>query len=438
MLDFAAHRRSVLERLADDEAVLVFGGAHHLRNGDAEYRYRPDSDVFWLTGWEDPQVAVFLRPGDEPLTMFVQPRDPERETWTGRRKGPEGAKAEHGADAAFSFGALESELPRLLQGVSTLHYGFARDPEHDALVMSAVAKARRSGRLKGLVAPQTFHHPTVLLHDIRLFKNEAELTRMREAARISALAHVRAMRATGPGVHEYAVEAVLHHAFLEQGSTGAGYTPIVAAGDNATILHYVTNRDVCEDGELMLVDAGCEVDYYTADITRTFPVNGTFTDVQRRVYDIVLDAQLASIDACRAGSTFHDVHMASVHRLTEGMVELGLLEGDVDELVREDAYKRYYMHGTSHWLGLDVHDVGLYTNAPGQEAGSRPLAPGMVLTVEPGLYVALDDESAPEELRGIGIRIEDDVLVTDGDPEVLTEAAPKDPEAIQELMARYG
>jgi len=438
MLDFAAHRSAVLAHLADDEAVLVFGGPHHLRNGDAEYRYRPDSDVYWLTGWEDPQVAVFLRPGDEPVCMFVQARDPERETWTGRRKGPEGAKEEHGADVAFPFSALEAELPRLLQGVSTLHYGFARDPEHDALVMSAVARARRSGRLKGLLAPQTFHHPTVLLHELRLVKSEAEIDRLREAGRISAEAHIRAMRATGPGVREFAIEAVLMHSFLEQGSTGAGYTPIVAAGDNATILHYVTNRDVCEDGELLLIDAGCEVDFYTADITRTFPVNGRFTDVQRKVYQAVLDAQLASIDTCRAGRTFHDVHTASVRGLTEAMVALGLLKGDVDELISTDAFKRYYMHGTSHWLGLDVHDVGLYTTAPGEENGSRVLAPGMVLTVEPGLYVPLDDEDAPEELRGIGIRIEDDVLVTDGAPDVLTAAAPKAPDLIEELMARYG
>ncbi len=438
MLDFAAHRSAVLAHLADDEAVLVFGGPHHLRNGDAEYRYRPDSDVYWLTGWEDPQVAVFLRPGEEPVTMFVQARDPERETWTGRRKGPEGAKEEHGADVAFPFSDVESELPRLLQGVATLHYGFARDPEHDALVMSAVARARRSGRLKGLVAPQTFHHPTVLLHELRLVKSEAEIDRLREAARISAEAHIRAMRAAGPGVREFAIEAVLMHSFLEQGSTGAGYTPIVASGDNATILHYVTNRDVCEDGELLLIDAGCEVDFYTADITRTFPVNGRFTDVQRRVYQAVLDAQLASIDACRAGRTFLDVHAASVQGLTEAMVALGLLDGDVDELVSTDAFKRYYMHGTSHWLGLDVHDVGLYTTAPGEESGSRVLAPGMVLTVEPGLYVPLDDEDAPEELRGIGVRIEDDVLVTDGDPDVLTAEAPKAPDLIEELMARYG
>ena len=429
-LDFRAHRQAVLDRLADDEAVLVFGAPHHLRNGDAEYRYRPDSDVYWLTGWEDPEVAVFLRPGEEPLTMFVQPRDPERETWTGRRKGPEGAASEHGAHVAFAFGELLEQLPRLLQGVRVLHYGFARDPEHDALVMSSVAKAARTGRLSGLGAPTTFHHPQVLLHELRLHKTADELAVLRRAAKVSAEAHVACMRATVPGRKEYEIEAVLHHHFLSQGSTGAGYTPIVAGGANATILHYVTNRDTLRDGDLLLIDAGCEVDYYTADITRTFPVNGRFSDAQRRVYEAVLAAQEASIAACREGQTFHDVHMASVRVLTAAMVELGLLEGEVDALVEDKSFKRYYMHGTSHWLGLDVHDVGAYV----AEGDSRPLAAGMVLTVEPGLYVPEDDADAPEALRGIGVRIEDDVLVTSGAPEVLTAAAPKSVDELEALL----
>ena len=434
MLDFAAHRAAVLERLADDEALLVFGGPHHLRNGDAEYRYRPDSDIYWLTGWEEPHVAVFLRPGEEPLTMFVQARDPERETWTGRRKGPEGALAEHGADVAFAYDTLVKELPRLLQGVSTLHYAFATDAEHDALVMSSVSQARRSGRTKNLVAPQTFHHPLVLLHELRLHKRPEELERLREAGRISAEAHVRAMRATRPGVHEYEIEAVLQHCFLEQGSTGAGYTPIVATGDNATILHYVTNRDVCREGDLLLIDAGCEVDYYTADITRTFPVSGRFTADQRRVYEAVLAAQEASIAACVVGNTFHDVHDTCIRALTSAMVELGLLEGPVEARIEDQSFKRYYMHGTSHWLGLDVHDVGIYTRAPGEPLGSRPLAPGMVLTVEPGLYIPASDTDAPEALRGIGVRIEDDIVVTHEGPEVLTAGVPKTVDEIEALF----
>ena len=430
-LDFRAHRQAVLDRLASDEAILVLGGPHHLRNGDAEYRYRPDSDVYWLTGWEDPQVAVFLRPGDEPLTMFVQARDPARETWTGRRKGPEGAREQHGADVAYEWGELLEQLPRLLQGVRVLHYGFARDAEHDALVMSSVAKAARAGRHSGLGAPVTFHHPRVLLHEVRLHKTPDELETLRRAAQVSAEAHLACMKATAPGVHEYEIEAVLHHRFVAAGSTGAGYTPIVAGGANATILHYVTNRDALRSGDLLLIDAGCEIDYYTADITRTFPVSGRFSEPQRRMYDAVLAAQEASIEACRVGKTFQDVHDASVRVLTEAMVALGLLEGEIDELIEDKSFKRYYMHGTSHWLGLDVHDVGTYV----ADGGSRPLAAGMVLTVEPGLYVAEDDDTAPEELRGIGIRIEDDVLVTTGAPEVLTAAVPKAVDALEALLS---
>jgi len=428
-LDFAAHRQAVLERLADDEAVLLFGAPHHLRNGDAEYRYRPDSDVFWLTGWEDPEVVVFLRPGEEPLTMFVQPRDPERETWTGRRKGPEGARAEHGADVAHDYSEVLELLPKLLLGVRVLHYAMARDAEHDALVMSSVAKAARAGRTAGLDAPQTFHSPAVLLHELRLHKTPDEIAALREAGRISAEAHLAAMKATAPGRHEYEIEAVLHHTFLGQGSTGAGYTPIVAGGHNATILHYVTNRDELRDGDLLLIDAGCEVQYYTADITRTFPVGKRFTEPQRQVYEAVLLAQEAAIDTCRVGRTFQEVHEVTVKVLTSAMVEMGLLEGPVDERIEDKSFKRYFMHGTSHWLGLDVHDVGSYVGG----GGSRPLAEGMVLTVEPGLYVPLDDEDAPEVLRGIGVRIEDDILVTAGEPEVLTAAVPKSIEALEAL-----
>lgn len=428
-LDFAAHRQAVLEHLADDEAVLLFGAPHHLRNGDAEYRYRPDSDVFWLTGWEDPEVVVFLRPGDEPLTMFVQPRDPERETWTGRRKGPEGARAEHGADVVFTYGEVLEQLPRLLQGVRVLHYPIARDAEHDALVMSSVAKAARAGRTSGLGAPVTFHSPAVLLHELRLHKAPDEIEIMRKAARITAEAHVEAMKAAAPGRHEFEIEALLQHHFLRHGSTGSGYTPIVAGGVNATILHYITNRDALRDGELLLIDAGCEIAYYTADITRTFPVGERFTEPQREVYEAVLRAQEASIDACRVGRTFQEVHEATVEVLTAAMIEMGLLEGEVQERIEDQSFKRYFMHGTSHWLGLDVHDVGSYVGG----GASRALAPGMVLTVEPGLYIPADDEQAPERYRGIGVRIEDDILITDGEPEVLTAAVPKSVEALEAL-----
>lgn len=430
--DFAAHRAALLSQLADDEAVLVFGGPVHRRNGDADHRYRPDSDVWWLTGWADPEVAVFLRPGAAPLTMFVQARDPAAETWTGRRPGPEGAVARFGADEAFAYDELDTELPRLLQGVSTLHYGFGRDAAFDARLQAALYKAGRATRRSGLPIPETFVSPSKVLHELRLHKSDDEVTLLREAARITSAAHVAAMQAGAPGVREYALEALLDRAFRVEGGTGPGYTSIVAAGDNACILHYIVNDDVIEDGELVLVDAGGEVAYYTADITRTWPANGRFTADQRALYDIVLQANLDAIAATKPGATFMDVHDTAIATLTKGMVRVGLLAGEVDDLIQTEAYKRYYMHGTSHWLGLDVHDVGVYA----REGSSRVLAPGMVLTIEPGLYVPPDDEQAPERFRGIGIRIEDDVLVTDDGCDVLTAACPKDGDAIEAICAR--
>ena len=432
--DFASHRAKLLQRLGSDEAVLLFGGPHHLRNGDAEFKYRPHSDVYWLTGWPDPQVAIFLRPGKEPLTVFCQPKDKEREIWNGFRPGPEGAKADFGADVALEFGQLEAELPALLQGVRVLHHAFAVEPEYDALLMSAISKAARAARRNGLDVPSTFHDPSHLLHELRLVKNDDEVNVMRRAAEITCLAHTAAMALTAPGVNEGRLEALINFTFRDQGGSGAGYNTIVAGGSNAIVLHYVTNNMPLVDGELVLVDAGCEYELYTADVTRTWPVNGTFSDPQRQVYEAVLRAQVAAIDACRVGNSIMDVHDTAIRHLTEGLVELGLLTGEVDDLIEAGDFRKYYMHGTSHWLGLDVHDVGSYA----ADGASRKLAPGMVLTIEPGLYVGTDDEDAPRAMRGIGIRIEDDVLITDGDPEVLTDAIPKTIEEVEAACARRG
>jgi Xaa-Pro aminopeptidase len=430
--DFEAHRRALLARLAPDEAVLLIGAPTRLRNGDAEHRYRPDADVWWLTGWPDPEVAIFLRPGATPLTMFVQPRDPELEVWTGRRPGPDGARERFGADQAFAFSELEAELGRLLQGVSTLHYAFAVQPEVDALLMRAVRKAAKAARRNGLSVPETFHAPSHLVHELRLHKLPDEIEIMRAAGRITAEAHLKAMQLGAPGTPEHKLDALLERQFRHEGGTGPGYTSIVAAGDNACILHYVTNDDVIGDGELVLVDAGGEVAYYTADLTRTWPANGRFSPAQRAVYEAVLRAQLAAIALCRPGTTFDEVHLAAVRELTAAMIALGLLQGELDTLIEQETYKKYYMHGTGHWLGLDVHDVGLY----GRNGQSRILAPGMVLTVEPGLYIQPDDTAAPEHLRGIGVRIEDDVLITADGHEILTAGAPKDPDELERVCTR--
>lgn len=419
--NFAVHRRRLLEHLEEDEAVFVFGGPHHFRNSDVEYPYRPHSDVFWLSGWQDPEVAMFIRPGKEPFVLFCQERDPERETWNGYRPGPEGAKSDYQADVAFPYSRLAKELPRLIQGVSRLHYPLAEDAEMDQLLHAAIKKAARTARQSGCSVPETFHSPSRLLHELRLVKGTDEVAVMQEAARLTGLAHRAAMARAAPGVYEYEIQALIEHCFISNGGSGAGYGSIVASGSNACVLHYVTNRAELRDGDLLLIDAGCESSHYTADVTRTFPVNGEFSSAQRDVYEVVLQAQLAAIDALRAGRPIGEFHDIAVRVLTEGMVALGLLEGDVGGLIEEEKYKKYYMHGTGHWLGLDVHDVGIYA----RDGESRRLTAGMVLTCEPGLYIAADDQEAPERLRGIGIRIEDDLLISDGDPVNLTAEIPK-------------
>ena len=425
--DFAAHRARLLAALGPDEALILFGSPHHVRNGDTEFRYRPSSDLYWLTGWPDPDVALLVKHGEKPFTLFVQPRDPAMETWTGYRPGPEGAVEDYGMDAAFPIEQLPERLIDGLQGVRTLHHAFADDPENDALLTAALRKSLRKSRRTFADVPFRFNHPAVLLHELRLIKTDDEIAVLREAARITAVAHVAAMRQAAPGVGEWQLDATLGYHFRAEGGVGPGYTNIVASGHNACILHYVTNDQVLEDGDLVLIDAGAEFHYYTADVTRTFPANGRFSRPQRRVYEHVLRAQRAAIDEARPGRPYRAMHEAALRELVVGMVDLGLLKGDVDQLLKDEAYKPYYMHGTGHWLGLDVHDVGLYHGG----GASRPLQPGMVVTVEPGIYIPIDDTNAPEDLRGIGIRIEDDVLVTDGDPDVLTAAIPKDVDEVE-------
>jgi Xaa-Pro aminopeptidase len=433
----ARHRAHFLSALGED-AALIFTHAHHLRNGDAEYRFRGSSDVLYLSGWAQAECALLFRPGaDAPFVMFVQARDPKMEVWTGRRPGPEGAMERFGADEAFPWEELADKLPSLLQGYRNLHYRFAEDMDRDRMLVGAIAKARRAARRNGLAVPDAFFDPGRILHELRLVKSSEELDLMQKAADITAEAHCRAMKLTAPGVHEYALEAEIEGHFRRSGGNGPGYTTIVGGGVNATILHYIENQDVLNDGDLVCVDAGCEYGFYTADVTRTWPVSGRFNEDQKALYQVVLDAQIAAIDCVRVGRPVKDVHDVATRVLTEGMVRLGLLEGDAEDpahiaqLIDDEAHKRFYMHGTSHWLGLDVHDVGAYH----QEGESRVLEAGMVLTIEPGLYVAPDDEEAPIAYRGIGIRIEDDVAVTAEGPRVLTSAVPKTVEAVEAMVA---
>ena len=427
---FRGHRDEYLNRLGSDFALLC-APAVSIRNGDADYRYRQESSFYYLTGWEHPEAVALFRPGTEqPFILFVQPKDPAREIWTGRRPGPEGAMQTFGADQAFAFDELAEKLPELVQGASQLHYAFGGDREMDDLLLGAIRKARQKAHRNGLEVPSNFADPSTILGELRLLKSEAELERIRKAVAITVDAHLAAMKQARVGIPEYELESIIDGTFRSRGGNGAGYTSIVAAGDNATILHYIENDDVAEEDELVLIDAGCEFEYYTADLTRTWPVNGRFTAAQRALYDVVLEAHEAVLAFAAPGVAFQDLHDLAVRRLTEGMVRIGLLEGEVDELIAEGTFRRFYMHKTGHWLGLDVHDVGRYF-VDGQ---SRPLEPGMLFTVEPGLYVGADDEEAPEAFRGIGIRIEDDVLVVEGGVEVLSDSLPRDADAIEAIV----
>ena len=419
---YAARRDAYMQAIGPNGVAVVRSLPERLRNGDSFHPFRQISDLVYLTGFVEPETTLVLRPGaqSERIVMFVRPRDPEMETWDGRRAGLEGAKATYGADEAYPASELRSRLGELIANCEELHYAVGLDDEMDLLVMGAIARLRKTEK-RGKSPPRAIVDPRVHLHELRLHKRPEELAALRTAAAISSAAHIQAMKTGRPGVYEHELEALINYMFRKSGGAGPGYATIVGAGENATILHYIENRCAIGANDLVLVDAGCEYEHYTADITRTWPASGTFSDAQRRVYQIVLDTQVEAIAMVKPGVTIDDIHKHCVRRLTEGMIALGLLEGSVDDRIEDQTYRKYYMHGTSHWLGLDVHDVGAYMQA----GKARPLEPGMVITVEPGLYVALDAEAAPPELRGIGVRIEDDIVVTSEGHEVLTAACPK-------------
>jgi len=428
--EFATRRARLGDLLGSRSALLLASPPEQLRNGDVHYKFRQDSDILYLTGFEEPETVVLLRPDHPktPFVMFVRPRNPSEETWTGRRAGVEGAVARFGADAAFPIAELDSKLPELLSGVDDLHLSFGRDEDWDVRVLRMLGRMRAAER-RGARAPVRLVDARLSLHEMRLTKSPDEVTALRRAAAITAEAHIAAMQTARAGRGEHEIEALIDYTFRRRGGTGPGYPSIVGCGDNAVILHYVENNAALEEGKLLLVDAGCEVDGFTADVTRTFPVGRRFSPEQRRVYQAVLDVQEAAIAAVRPGVTLDAIHSQVVEQLTQKLVELGLLQGDVATLVSENAHRPYYMHRTSHWLGMDVHDVGFYS----VEGSARPLTPGMVLTIEPGLYIA-PDAAAPPELRGIGVRIEDDILVTDTGYENLTAATPKSVADLEALV----
>lgn len=432
LAEYAARRQRLMQAIGPDDVVILAGAREVLRNRDVHYRFRQHSDFWYLTGFTEPDAVAVLAPGrkDGAFVLFVRPRNAEREIWDGRRAGPEGACRDYGADQAHDIADFDAALPALLSGRARVHCALGEDPEFDARLTAAVRHLREVSR-RGGSAPGEFVALENTLHEQRLIKSPAELTLLRHACKVSAQAHVQAIRYTAPGVNEYEVMAEVEHVFARAGME-PGYGSIVGGGDNACILHYVENDAPLRDGDLLLIDAGGEYRGYTADITRTFPVNGRFSPAQRALYELVLDAQLAAIAEMQPGKASSLPHQAAVRVLTEGLVRLGLLQGEPDALIKAEAYRRFYMHGTGHWLGMDVHDVGRYK----LDGDSRPFLPGMVMTVEPGLYVAPDSDDVDPRWRGIGIRIEDDVLITDDGNEVLTADVPKTVDAIEALMAR--
>ena len=469
---FLERRRRFAEAIGD--ALAVIPGAREVpRNADTGFEFRQDSDFYFLTGFDEPDAVAVINPAHakERFVLFVRPRDREMEIWNGRRAGVEGAVATYGADAAYTVDELDAKLREYALDRPTVVYRLG-NPHHDARITRLVGDLR-AARTRGFATPTRVEDPGPVLHELRLRRAPEELARQRRACEISRDAHIEAMRVTRPGLFEYEVQAVLESVFRQGGSPRNAYPSIVASGPNACVLHYVENNRRMEDGDLLLIDAGCEWGYHAADITRTFPVNGRFTAPQRRVYDVVLRAQLAGIAAARAGNVYEAIHDAARRVLAEGLVDLGLLPRGVEDSLAMHHYREFYMHGTGHWLGMDVHDVGAYRVS----RRSRPLEPGMVLTVEPGLYFDPEREAVtfhlrefseeemwerryrlgaaaakkieeeekaraqtvvhpvPAEYRGIGIRIEDDVLVTAGTPEVLTAGTPKTVDEVERTCA---
>ncbi len=429
-------------RRMDPKSVAIIPAAREaVRSHDTNYRYRQNSDFFYLTGFEEPEAIAVIAPSEaKKFTLFVRPRDPERAIWDGYRAGVEGAKADYSADEAFPIAEFDEKLPEILDGPASLYYAFGHaDSELDEKIIRQLTLMRETNR-RPLEPPQTIVDPTLILHEMRVFKSEPEVEIMQRAADIAAAAHVEAMKTARAGMKEYEIEALLEASFRRQGAAGSSYTSIVGSGANATTLHYITNQDTLRDGDLLLVDAGAEYLGYASDITRTFPIDGQFTEAQRDIYDLVLKTQMSCIDMVRPGVRLEDLKTHSVEMLTEGMVKLGLLKGDPAKLIEEKKYMQFYMHNLGHFLGIDVHDAGRYYF----NGESRPAEPGMVMTIEPGLYISPDTKNIPEGFNrdvpakylGIGVRIEDDVLVTEKGARVLTDKVPKDAGEIEALMAK--
>ncbi|MBD9413187.1 Xaa-Pro aminopeptidase [Pseudomonas sp. PDM16] len=430
--EYARRRKALMEQMEPNSIAILPAAPVYIRNRDVEHVYRQDSDFQYLTGFPEPEAVLALIPGREhgEYVLFCRERDPERELWDGLRAGQDGAIAQYGADDAFPISDIDDILPGLIEGRERVYYAIGTHQEFDHRLMEWVNVIRSKAR-QGAIPPNEFVALDHLLHDMRLYKSAAEAKVMKEAAEISARAHVRAMQASRAGLFEYHLEAELDYEFRKGGAKMPAYGSIVAAGRNACILHYRENDAPLKDGDLVLIDAGCEIDCYASDITRTFPVNGKFSPEQKAIYELVLQANEEAFKHIAPGKHWNEAHEATVQVITAGLVELGLLDGDVEELIAAEAYKPFYMHRAGHWLGMDVHDVGDY-----KVGGEwRVLEPGMSMTVEPGIYIATDNDKVAKKWRGIGVRIEDDVLVTKTGCEVITNGVPKTVAEIEALMA---
>ena len=429
--EFKKRRLALMQQVGQGNIALIASASNQTRNRDVEFPFRQDSDFYYLTGFnESDALAVFI-PGREQgeYILFCQEFDEKKALWEGAHAGLEGATRHYDADDSFPISDMDDILPGMLENKAKVFYPMGRDGELDHQILEWITHLRKQSR-NGTNAPGELVSLEHILHEMRLIKSAAELKLMRIAADVSCKAHARAMQKCKPGLYEYQIEAEVVHEFMNNGLRYVAYPSIVAGGKNACVLHYVDNKDKLKRGDLLLIDAGVECDHYASDITRTFPVSGRFSPAQRQLYQLVLDAQYASIEQIKPGLSWNKAHEASVEVLTTGLVELGLLKGRVSKLIKDEKYKQFYMHKIGHWLGMDVHDVGDYK----LDNEWRLLEPGMVLTIEPGLYIPLDYKKVDAKWRGIGIRIEDDILVTKTGYEVLTKALPKEIDEIENLM----
>jgi Xaa-Pro aminopeptidase len=429
--DYAKRRRQLMRMAGEDSIIVLFAAPAAVRNNDVHYPYRQDSDFLYLTGFREPDAALVLIPGRDGgcCLLFCRSRDPEREMWDGRMVGLEAAVSDYGMDQAYDIRELDTRLRELLRDRERIFFDLGRNPRFDQRLIGWLNEFRGEAR-KTFHAPEEIHALDHMLHDMRVYKSREEISAMRRSAKVAIEAHEIAMRLCEPGLNEADIHASLLHTFIRNGCD-ASYQPIVGGGQNACILHYTANNRPLNDGDLLLIDAGAEYDGYASDITRTFPVNGKFSPEQRDLYELVLAAQGAAFEKARAGNQWQEVHQAAINVVTEGMIELGILKKSPDEETEAGGYRHFYVHNTGHWLGLDVHDVGEYTI----DGHSRELEPGMVLTIEPGIYIHPQEQSVRECWRGLGIRIEDNVAITRDEPTVLSRGLARTVEEIEDLMA---